>query len=92
MKYYEASRTLCLFDETEGSNFTLTIALSTSSPTNIKFEVIVKEIPNFAQKIEETNIINDVQVGSPHFYFIDPSQIEGKSLLFCFQPLNCKKI
>ena len=48
----------------------------------IKFEVVLKEVPNFVKKLEETTVINDVQVGSPHFHFIDSSQIKGKSLYF----------
>ena len=42
--------------------------------------MVLKEVPNFVKKLEETTVINDVQVGSPHFHFIDSSQIKGKSL------------
>ena len=45
--------------------------------------MVLKEVPNFVKKLEETTVINDVQVGSPHFHFIDSSQIKGKSLYFC---------
>ena len=78
MKYYKAERTLCLFDEIDESNITVTIVLSTSSVNPIEFEVLLEEAPNFINKLNETNFIENVSVGSPEFHFINSSQIKGK--------------
>ena len=82
---YKADRTLCLYDEFDDSRgkatseVTITIVLSTSALNPMKFNVVLEEVMNFASTIEETKLVKDVLVGSPHFYFVDLSRTQGKS-------------
>ena len=85
MKLYKADRTLCLYDEFDdsrgkaASEVTITIVLSTSALNPMKFNVVLEEVMNFASTIEETKLVKNVLVGSPHFYFVDLSRTQGKS-------------
>ena len=94
MKMYKADRTLCLYDEFDDSRgkatseVTITIVLSTSALNPMKFNVVLEEVMNFASTIEETKLVKDVLVGSPHFYFVDLSRTQGKSLN-CIGSIGC---
>ena len=47
--------------------------------------MVLKEAPNFINKLHETYVIENVQVGSPEFHFIKSSQIKGKPFILEFK-------
>jgi len=72
----KVNRTLCLLGEEMSE---ITIVLSTSSLNPISFKLILEEVTDFSVKypMEQTKIIENVQVGSPHFHYVDLSEAKG---------------
>ena len=75
----KVGRTLCLLDEEMSE---ITIVLSTSSLNKIEFKLILKEVTDFSFKypMEQNKTIENVQVGSPHFHYVDLSGAKGTYL------------
>ena len=77
IKIYKAGRTLCLFGEEMSE---ITIVLSTSSLNQMRFKLILEEVTDFSttHPMEHKKIIKNVQIGSPHFHYVDLSGTKGK--------------
>ena len=75
----KVNRTLCLLGEEMSE---ITIVLSTSSLNPISFKLILEEVTDFSVKypMEQTKIIENVQIGSPHFHYVDLSEAKGAYL------------
>ena len=75
----KVGRTLCLLGEEMSE---ITIVLSTSSLNPIKFKLILEEVTDFSimYPMEQNKTIKNVQVGSPHFHYVDLSGAKGTYL------------
>ena len=70
----------------------ITIVLSTSSLNQMRFKLILEEVIDFSttHPMEHKKIIKNVQIGSPHFHYVDLSGTKGKYSKSSFRKLICK--